>query len=522
MRIFVRQFLWWTVAVVSLVVTGLACQPVGDVSTTGAAALTPQAKALAAEQRAAYPPAAGGKFKSLADFEPRGSLSAARQVKWFTLYPASPRSSIAFTRQAGRTGKGSARVCLDVGGSLVFHLPDSCDISAYTLLLMAVHSSRLRDDLCVSLSSDDGEWTSARSIVKPGWNMVLIDIHRLGRLKKKGQFDAKKVRTIRLEFVDAAGPVEFLLDDVLLVNNFRRITPVPEGIRFHENGLDYSVKLPGREGTVWISRRRDGLWRMGVHQPTVKVAGPDTPLAAGGEQIALLGSHRVGQVRVVEHNAVRLRLVNTWYFPSRAGEWAMLGVRYVRWHMTFYADGRWVNDVEMNNAGGRLLGKVSIAMPGRAAGWAGGKMSRIWREDDFVGPVAHWNYILAPTGPDERIIKQNYLSPVKIETIIATKGVYGQGDKNRDGFDESQGCYVLAGWKGHCRFRIHPDPVGLIRPVFRIFGPWKRPPSVNMEGLVVRNVVLLPDGTAMFVLPGKLEKSTTIEVFGEFAPPKVR
>ena len=96
---------------------------------------------------------------------------------------------------------------------------------------------------------------------------------------------------------------------------------------------------------------------------------------------------------------------------------------------------------------------------------------------------------------------------------------YAPGDSDRDGFDESQGCYFVKATKsGHCRFTIIPPAGKLVAPVFRVAGPWKDKVRVSAVGLGVQNVTVAADGSALFVLPGQIRYPLAVEVTGKLAP----
>ena len=96
---------------------------------------------------------------------------------------------------------------------------------------------------------------------------------------------------------------------------------------------------------------------------------------------------------------------------------------------------------------------------------------------------------------------------------------YAPGDSDRDGFDESQGCYFVKATKsGHCRFTIIPPAGKLVAPVFRVAGPWKDKVRVSAVGLGVQNVTVAADGSALFVLPGQIRYPMAVEVTGKLAP----
>jgi hypothetical protein len=380
---------------------------------------------------------------------------------------------------------------------------------------MAVYSRTLRDDLTVTLASDGGSWRSYRTLVGAGWNNVLLDIQRLGQVKG---FDVTSVRSIRIGFPDAAGPVWVNVDDIMLIDNTRTIRPTPADVVLRKSGLDYSLRIAGRAGEIAISQGDDGLWRMGQAQAQVRLAGPGQELPVSGEHLERMGQRRVGQVELLEHNAVRLRLVNTWYFPLRAGEWASPSVRQIRWEYTFHGDGRWVTQGTINNAGGQELAWAGVFLPAPAA-WVGGGLDDHLVLRDIAGEVGRWQCLAFPPGPAGQTMAQGYLRPARIERTICDKDAFAPGDAGRDGFDESQGCFYLGAKAGQCRFTIVPPAEGVWNPVFVVAGPWAGAVDVGSEGLALRDVVRRDDGSVLFVLPGLLRRPTAVEVAGKPAPP---
>ena len=55
-------------------------------------------------------------------------------------------------------------------------------------------------------------------------------------------------------------------------------------------------------------------------------------------------------------------------------------------------------------------------------------------------------------------------------------------------------------------------------PVFRVKGGWKGEVHVSSDGLAVRKVARLEDGSVLFELPGPIQRPTTVEVMGEVSP----
>ncbi len=219
----------------------------------------PVTEPLAVQQARAYPETVTGRFVSLVDFEdvedgPRGF----EQVELFSIRPDRPEGEHKFVVNITRTGAGAMEVELPAGAQLVFTVPGYRDFTGYSLVSLALYSETVRDDLCVTLTTGSASWTSHRTLVQPGWNTVLVDIQRLQSLDS---FDITNVGGIALSFTDAAGPVRFHIDDIMLVDNARELRPVPKGITLRKSGLDYQIALPHRPRPVLLTQHRDGLWR---------------------------------------------------------------------------------------------------------------------------------------------------------------------------------------------------------------------------------------------------------------------
>jgi len=505
--------------VVFVVAACLGAGGCGDPAPTSAAATQPaqevQVEPTAVLQSRAYPEAATGYFVSLADFEdapdrPHGQ----QQIRHFSIEPSSGKGTCKFVVNVTRTGAGAMEVTLNRGAALVFRIPGLHNFSEYTLLSLALHSESLRDDLQVTLQTDASGWRSHRTLIRPGWNTVLVDIQRLKQLRR---FDARGVRALRVAFADATGAVTFNLDDIILIDNRRRITPTPPGMKLRKTGLDYRLELPFRSRPVHVSQFADGLWRLGVDQASVAMAPPGGRLGAGREKIEMMGDRKVGQVKVLETNAVRLRLVSTWYFPARAGEWASLAVRRIRWVYTFYPHGRWITHVELNNSGGKQIGSLCIGLPQEAAVAGRGLTEKI-TVAAFAGPVGQWSYLCANGSADGKTYRRNYLNSGRVQVALGDKTALGEGDFDKDGFDESRGCYYVRAKAGNCRFTVFPPPGGLLYPVFHVDGRWEGKVTVASEGLAIRDVVRLPDGSVLFAFPGRVSRPTAVEVAGRANP----
>lgn len=473
----------------------------------------PPPEPLPIQQARAYPETVTGLFMSLVDFETLpGSPPGHEQVGYFAFSPRHEENAAKFVVNVTRTGAGAMEVRYVAGSVLVLRVPFLNDFTGYTLLTFALHSQTLRDDLRVTLTSGSASWTSHRTLVRPGWNYVLIDIQRLAR---EPAFDIKNVQTVRLAFTDLERDVHFHLDDIMLVTNQRRLKPVPRGLTVVKTGLDYRLSGPAFPLPVPIAQSADGLWRLGPYQAAVQVAAPGVAPAGEGEDLDLLGQRRVGHVEILEASAVRMRVANIWYFPTRAGEWVSLAIRQIRWDHTLYADGRWATHMELNNAGGRKIGSLRVSFP-RPVAIVGAGIEKVLTARGLPGPIGRWNFLWAPPTRDGQVMLRNFLTPPRLRITLGQPQAYAVGDTNRDRFDESQGCYFLqADRGGHCRFVITPGAEGLVKPVFRVAGTWTGPVHVQSEGLRIPDVTALADGTILFALPGRLTRPTAVEITGK-------
>jgi len=465
---------------------------------------------LAVQQAQTYPETVTRRFVSLTDFE-GGPDGARRQVEQFTFSERS-NGTRRFIVSDSRTGVGAMEVVLPARVQLIYK-PQLRDFSGYCLLSMAVHSEQVRDDLRVTITTDDATWTSPPTLLYPGWNTVLYDIRRLGRI---GDFDIRRIRDVRLEFADAAEPVTFRLDDIMLIDNRRDLT-APAGVTLRKDALDYALALPGLDSPRNLAQDEDGLWRWGEDQPLLYLAGRNEDLTdATYERLAPMGERRVGMVEIVENNPIRVRWTNTWYFPSRAGQWVSLGVRRVRWEQTLYGDGRVVTFLEYNNSGGPHVTALRVGFPHEVAVAGLGMMSEL-RVPRLVTDVRRWCYLDVSPVPQRLTLQRNYLSPPPL-TVTVGDIVIAPGDLDRDGYDESQGCYVLTARAGHCRFTLTPPAEGVSGPVFRVQGPWRDLPTINCDGVAITTAVHLPaDRSVLFQLPGRITRETSIEVEGVIA-----
>ncbi|NQU74840.1 MAG: hypothetical protein HQ546_00830 [Planctomycetes bacterium] len=97
---------------------------------------------------------------------------------------------------------------------------------------------------------------------------------------------------------------------------------------------------------------------------------------------------------------------------------------------------------------------------------------------------------------------------------LARPNSWATGDADRDGFDESQGCYFARSVGGNCRLELSGGTSGLRRPVFRVAGPWTGQVTANCDGKPLRPVVKLDDSILLVV-----DDTVTTPAIVEFTGP---
>ena len=135
------------------------------------------------------------------------------------------------------------------------------------------------------------------------------------------------MQTLRITFADAPTAVTFHLDDLMLIQNQRAIEPAPEGLKVAKSGLAYDVGVKDEKDPLCLAQGPDGFWRWNRHQPIVQLLPPGEIPEGREEDLDLMGQRRIGQVTLLENNALRVRLESAWFFPSRSGEWASSAAR---------------------------------------------------------------------------------------------------------------------------------------------------------------------------------------------------
>ncbi|NLW87192.1 MAG: hypothetical protein GXY38_10000 [Planctomycetes bacterium] len=461
---------------------------------------------LPVQQSRAYPETLTGRFVCLADFENNDSGPGYQQLAQFQIEAPAPDASY-FRHAVNRTstGIGALEVNLTPDSVMTFTIPDIRNFKPYTLLGMAVHSSSIRDDFQVSLESEGGSWQGPRALLRPGWNNVLIDIQRLAN---EPGFRIGHVRRMTIRLSEARSAVRLYIDDIMLIDNRRKLEPVPDGMSVEKIGLDYEISSAAWSESLRLAQGGDGLWRLNANHPVFQIAaeGESLPEAIDTESLEVMGDRRLGMVEVIENNPVRLRIANTWFFPVRAGEWVSMGVRSIRFEYTFLPAGQIIQNVEFNNAGGASINGLRINTSAPAV-WSDGSTASMWRDEGFCSTIGRWCWQTAP----EAQLLADFVDPGTIEMSMGGLGQY----------DHSLGCWILESQNGHCRFTFTPPATTSGIAFFQVKGRWSGDVSVQSQGRAARNIVRQGSDWVLFRLPVVPDKAVSVEVTGmvdDFAP----
>jgi hypothetical protein len=120
--------------------------------------------------------------------------------------------------------------------------------------------------------------------------------------------------------------------------------------------------------------------------------------------------------------------------------------------------------------------------------------------------------------PEARTFAADYQHSAGL--VVSTGAVVTEtpGDLNRDGYNESEGCYELAADRGIARFKF--DPGGRLRhqPVFRVRQTAGRRCWIYADGQIVETLGRDRAEELCFVIPGVVSAPRTIEVVSRAAP----
>jgi len=151
----------------------------------------------------------------------------------------------------------------------------------------------------------------------------------------------------------------------------------------------------------------------------------------------------------------------------------------------------------------------------RPLAWADGQVSAHRTAGPLLVPIWRGDFLTAsPTRGAEARQGQPYARPGSLEAVEPSRCGFAPGDRGRDGFDESQGCYSIVAREGRVQLMFHPPLGSVEEPVLMIRGNWRGPVLVNVAGRAVRRMVRLEDGAWLAILPGWYDQAVPVEISG--------
>lgn len=531
---------------------------------------------IRAAQRQSYPDAAGNRFVALADFEQDAPLTAF-SVSESESEEASVPARRDRSRYRHETGRASMRVdAPNVAHPLVLDLgtlaPSARDWSDYTLLLFSADVASPGPDarLTVHVLSEDDRgpgWERTFVLHRP-WQTVRVDLAEVGNA-----VDLKNVSAIRWWLEPPNDALRLNLDDLLLIDDTRWIV----GPSTTDGHLSVSVR-GGRLHVASRDRFEltfaDGvLERVSAILPTSIAApqglGPwllpadanrlgdtDFVVACDDPEIfASWGRAVRSSQRLVEHSTARVVVDGEWEFISSDTD--RRGPRLI-WRYTVYPNG---------NVFCRLLADPADNWPASASGvgltyngripWTVESLPRevaraailrrtesetvLWATEPATTRPRLYDWISAdrnagclfyvqepldaldsvhylrigPSGPSgDHAMVQSWLDPLSITCSSGRVRGDQPGDRNHDGFNESEGCYELEMTDHVLRAELGPIAPAYDHVVLRIHGarPNERV-TAALSGRLLGTDARDANGNLLLTLPETLRSPKVLEVF---------
>lgn len=112
------------------------------------------------------------------------------------------------------------------------------------------------------------------------------------------------------------------------------------------------------------------------------------------------------------------------------------------------------------------------------------------------------------------MVIESHKSPadVTVEEAHGRLDAATEGDAENDGYNEVRGAYQIVARTPRVALRLTPRGAPVVSPVLEIQGLPAGRVSAHVEGRLIESTDRLPDGTALVLLPLKLERATTVTV----------
>jgi hypothetical protein len=125
--------------------------------------------------------------------------------------------------------------------------------------------------------------------------------------------------------------------------------------------------------------------------------------------------------------------------------------------------------------------------------------------------------VLTPLGIKPSVVVDiqtyhDYPARLEIQEEFGRQNRNSPGDKNNDGYDETNGAYQIIAAGPRVEFTLSPRSGLLVRPIVEISSLPAGPVSVTMDGRWVEKVVRLDNGHVLIELPGESAFPVTVMV----------
>jgi hypothetical protein len=152
----------------------------------------------------------------------------------------------------------------------------------------------------------------------------------------------------------------------------------------------------------------------------------------------------------------------------------------------------------------------------------GGRSATVLAGETPTEPVMSGAHLLW-FGPAEldvdraEAVASDYQEPLALKPDAGTLVTDAPGDINRDGYNESEGCYELSLQRGRLRFVYDPGSLPRQGPLFRLTGSEQARCWIYANGQALPSAARDAAGRALFALPGIIRTPRLIEVYAETA-----
>jgi hypothetical protein len=340
---------------------GLGCLYGGCTEMTTAKPYQRPLEPIADRLRRTYPDLASGRFVIVADFE------SVDQGAIFRLSPPTAAGYVAIVTEKAKpeTGAGALKVRLTTTDqALVIEDTDQGpwtlprDWRRFHLLLFSVWSPRAMHGMTFTARSGPGQTIAYQRddlVLQEGWNLIRLDIGEM-----RDHIDIADVRYLQIGFQRLDRPIEFYLDDIVLVDNSADVLATPdaqpgelycrtEGRRIRVGAVNaFEVVFAQGRIVQWFDLRHDpdrirNLTGRGPLGPMPIPLPPDAAVAEREIDLQTLAlDEPAAEILqgIVEANAIRVVVWGRWRFGSpQAASSDPTADRYCEWTYTVYPTG---------------------------------------------------------------------------------------------------------------------------------------------------------------------------------------